>query len=243
MKIETKKLKKYTTVYNQIIEMIQNGQLPSSGRLPSELDLAESLNVSRTTLRQALLLLKEDGFITMKKGSGNFIKKSEIGPSSGLEKLGHPIYKFCTETINFSEIQYTIEPPSAHFLSLDSGTNNLVLSVDRQYFSKDEFIGKAFSIIPIKLVEHYDLNIKDEGEIQEFVDKMIFKIAYSSSMEIKMVRSNKVIKMLSGKSENKEYVLFSEILRNEGGKMLMYNKYHIPAENVVITTRNYNNFQ
>ena len=72
-----KKIKepKYVTIYNILFKMITLGEFSKNDRLPSEPDLARDLGVSRTTLRQALTLLQEDGLIKIIRGKGNFITK------------------------------------------------------------------------------------------------------------------------------------------------------------------------
>ncbi len=71
---------KSTKVYEQVIEQIQtmiaNGELKRGDKLPSERQLAEQLQVSRTSVREALRALQIIGLIEVKQGDGNFIKES-----------------------------------------------------------------------------------------------------------------------------------------------------------------------
>ena len=46
---------------------------PDGGQIPSEEELSDMLGISRGTLRQALSILDEEGFIVRKHGSGTFI--------------------------------------------------------------------------------------------------------------------------------------------------------------------------
>jgi len=71
---------KSTKVYEQVIDQIQmmiaNGELKRGDKLPSERQLAEQLQVSRTSVREALRALQIIGLIEVKQGDGNFIKES-----------------------------------------------------------------------------------------------------------------------------------------------------------------------
>ncbi|AKL97182.1 transcriptional regulator GntR family [Clostridium aceticum] len=71
---------KNTKVYEHIIEQIQNmivdGTLKQGDKLPSERDLAESLKVSRASVREALRALEIIGITEVRQGEGNFIKTS-----------------------------------------------------------------------------------------------------------------------------------------------------------------------
>ncbi|MCZ3394540.1 GntR family transcriptional regulator, partial [Enterococcus faecium] len=49
---------KYVKVYNKILKMIEQGQLISGEKIPSEEILTKEFDVSRVTLRTALSLLK-----------------------------------------------------------------------------------------------------------------------------------------------------------------------------------------
>ena len=72
-------------VYNQIAEAVRNGRYGVGSQLPSEPDLCEALGVSRTVLREALVLLEEDGLLVLKRGIGRFVAKNR--PTTGLKRL------------------------------------------------------------------------------------------------------------------------------------------------------------
>lgn len=73
------------TIAEQIKEMIYSGELAPEDRLPSERDLAVSLRTGRMTVREALRMLEESGFILIRQGAegGAFIKKLD---GSGMTK-------------------------------------------------------------------------------------------------------------------------------------------------------------
>lgn len=60
-------------VVAQIEELIAAGILKQGRKLPSERDLAESLNVSRPKLREALHALEERGLVQIRHGEGTFV--------------------------------------------------------------------------------------------------------------------------------------------------------------------------
>ncbi len=60
-------------IIREIKLLIDSGQIPLGGRLPSERDLANLLNVSRSSLREALKALSILGIIDNRHGDGNFI--------------------------------------------------------------------------------------------------------------------------------------------------------------------------
>lgn len=71
---------KNTKVYEQVIDQIKNmiikGTLKKGDKLPSERELVEHLQVSRTSIREALRALQIIGLIECKQGEGNYISQS-----------------------------------------------------------------------------------------------------------------------------------------------------------------------
>ena len=63
-------------IIREIKLLIDSGQIPPGGRLPSERDMANLLNVSRSSLREALKALSILGIIENRHGDGNFITAS-----------------------------------------------------------------------------------------------------------------------------------------------------------------------
>lgn len=69
----------------QICELIRQGQVLPGDRLPSERELAERLQVSRASLREALSALEISGLIETRHGGGTFVRDFyEFGVTSPL---------------------------------------------------------------------------------------------------------------------------------------------------------------
>ena len=72
---------------HRLLQLIHLGLVPEGERLPSERDLAERLQVSRVTLREALKVLKDTGLVEIRRGryGGAFVRHLPTAPSNGLE--------------------------------------------------------------------------------------------------------------------------------------------------------------
>lgn len=68
----------YVQIANSLLERVRSGNLSVGDRLPSERQLAEELQVSRMTVRQALQLLRERGMIEPHQGRGSFVREPKI---------------------------------------------------------------------------------------------------------------------------------------------------------------------
>jgi DNA-binding FadR family transcriptional regulator len=75
-------------IYEDILEMILNGEFSVGSKLPTEHVLSDQLNVSRPVLRQSLKQLKVDGLIVSRQGSGSYVKRRPIGAVLDLAPAG-----------------------------------------------------------------------------------------------------------------------------------------------------------
>ncbi|WP_025131346.1 FadR/GntR family transcriptional regulator [Pseudomonas sp. PH1b] len=66
-------------VVNAIRTEIDSGRLAPESRLPTEQQLAEQLNVSRSVIREAIAQLKADGVLIARRGLGSYISKTPAG--------------------------------------------------------------------------------------------------------------------------------------------------------------------
>jgi GntR family transcriptional repressor for pyruvate dehydrogenase complex len=63
----------YEQIVGQIEQLILQGKLRPGDQLPSERELAEQFNVSRTAVREAVKALREKGLVEIETGRGTFI--------------------------------------------------------------------------------------------------------------------------------------------------------------------------
>ena len=66
-------MNKFFKIYLELREKIEHRQYRSNSLLPSENELAREYNVSRETIRKALLLLLENGYIHKIQGKGSIV--------------------------------------------------------------------------------------------------------------------------------------------------------------------------
>ena len=66
-------LKVFERVAVQIEQRILDGELRSGDRLPTERELAEQFQVSRTAVREALKILAQKGLVDMRPGRGTIV--------------------------------------------------------------------------------------------------------------------------------------------------------------------------
>ncbi|MEH7252869.1 trehalose operon repressor [Neobacillus niacini] len=64
---------KYQIIFNTIVGQIKNGEIPPNSLLPSENELKDQYDTSRETIRKALNLLAQNGYIQKVRGKGSIV--------------------------------------------------------------------------------------------------------------------------------------------------------------------------
>lgn len=104
----------YRMIADQIAGRIRAGDFPRGRRLPSERDLAEQLQVSRASIREALIALEIEGYVEVRVGTGVFVADKEggsmapAGPNAGASHGADDIGPF-----DLLEARLLIEPECA----------------------------------------------------------------------------------------------------------------------------------
>ena len=229
LNIKPKELR-YVTVYNKLFKMINEGTFLEGSRLPSEPELAKFIGVSRTTLRQALALLQDDGLIKNIRGKGNFIIKSEITKDVGLEKIGHPIYKSLDEDIDDVEITLRIEPSTDYFNKVLVKNTAAVVLIDRWYKHKGKAIAYTFTLIPIETISLLNIDLNDKKQLKDFLENKLYEIANDVLTEIKYSTSgNFAAKQYPIASEDK-FFLIQETIYKDNEFPIVSNKHYLPIK-------------
>lgn len=68
---------KYVQLFDKLKEDILQGVYQDGQRLPGENEMADGFGISRQTVRQALALLEQEGYIQRRQGSGTYVHKVE----------------------------------------------------------------------------------------------------------------------------------------------------------------------
>ena len=103
------------SVAESILTMITFEKRFSAGeKLPNELNLAEELNVSRTTLREAIRILVAYGILEIQRGKGTFVTENAFKQPEDLEQLSN----IRVNAKDLYEIRLIFEPESAYYAAL-----------------------------------------------------------------------------------------------------------------------------
>ena len=71
----------YRQIADQLAELVRRGEFKPGDRLPSERDLSQQFNVSRASVREALIALEIDGLVDVRVGLGVFVNAAPAANS------------------------------------------------------------------------------------------------------------------------------------------------------------------
>ncbi|MCL2400949.1 MAG: GntR family transcriptional regulator [Defluviitaleaceae bacterium] len=100
----------YVQMMNALIKQIQNGTFNQEDQLPSERELCAIYGVSRSTVRQAIQEMENDGYVNTYKGKGTFVASNRLSQEmSGLYSFTEYMKKsgktISTKLVNFTKIK------------------------------------------------------------------------------------------------------------------------------------------
>ena len=133
-----------------IIESIASGNLKAGDSLPTELELCQMLDLSRTTVRQALSELVAEGKVYRIKSKGTFISKPKIMQSfmQNIESFNEQMLSMNMTPRTEILLRELIPAPVEVAEALQIKPGETVLHISRKRFANDE---------PILIVDNYML--------------------------------------------------------------------------------------
>lgn len=151
----------FMPLYHQLkeifLEKIENEELKEGDMIPSENELQQIFDVSRATVRNAIQLLVNEGFMEKKKGKGTFVKRRKIE-----EQL--PVLKSFTEEMierdaskKVISVKYTKASPAI--------SSHLGMSSDESVFSLKRLMvvdGKPLGILHSYIPARYKLGLDED---------------------------------------------------------------------------------
>lgn len=126
-----------------------------AGRIPSETELATDLGVSRTTIRDALSRLEQEGSIYRKQGAGTFVNEPGLQIKSRLEEIWS--YEEVlrdhgyTPSVRVGEIR-TERADDQAAVELKIGTGEPVVVIEKLFLENDLPVILTTNRIPERLV-------------------------------------------------------------------------------------------
>ncbi len=223
---------RYVSVYDVLLKRIQDGVYTPGAQLPGENDLSREFGVSRNTLRQALLLLHEDGYVMNIKGKGTFVQLPYADGNDSLETIPNPMVSNAIHTVDRIETHYSfrnISDKNRVLFGLDS--SNILVFLTQTFYAGEKRIGCSLVLIPYILLQQNRVTISEE-EIASFYTRVISNEEYAMEGSIRVVTPRAPVTDLMGMTMREETLfMFDDILYDRNHKAVLSQKlFMIPDE-------------
>lgn len=232
-KLDKLKRPLYINVYDELLLQITKGEYQAGSQLPSEPELARKLGVSRATLRQALVLLQDDGLVRNIRGKGNFVLESfQKQEDVQLEKLGNPVHKCHISTFDQIDVHYRLDPETEHTKQVLKRDSSAVVALERLYRSEGQLLAYAFTFMSMQTVESLSLDLNDKKQLLDFLENVAYEIANHGSIEIKHTHTVNLADPKEKLIGQDDCFLLLESLYSitEPDLPLMYTKFYLPQQ-------------
>lgn len=186
-------------------------------KLPNENDLSHELNISRTTLREAIRILVTNGILEIKRGRGTFIRKN-LNP----DKIGSMQHLSNTkmEVRDLYEMRLIFEPEAAYYATLRASEMEMkrILNFGRQI---EEKISKGEDRTEIEHAFHMSIA---KATHNEFMNRLM-PVIYQAIDKGVALSEKKEMVVRDTINDHKIIMEFMEARNAEGARNAM--KIHI----------------
>ena len=218
-----------------LLSLIDDGTYQPGERLPSEIDLAAQLGISRPTLREALLRLEQQGVISRRHGVGTFISSRTPILESGLqilesvERQAHRI-GLNTQVVDLNVMERPATSKELAMLSLSTSKPADVLSVDRVIAVEGKSIAYLKDVVPLAYLRQKDLGEQFSGSVLDILLQRGTPLPTTSHTEIMAEGAKGQVASRLGISPGTALLKLVGQLYNHDERVLDYSiSYFIPG--------------
>lgn len=210
--------------------MIDQGKLKQGERLPSEYELSELLGVSRGTIRQALVLLRESGLIYQHQGKGNFLRPGGEHVGAGLEKVSNNPKQFASIPIEERRVQVEYYPATTTVQRhLERRESTLLAQFHIQYRAEGTAVAYRLYFVPYENLDTYQVDLESEEALMDFLDRFLQEEISSSDMTVSCVEAREQVAAHMERKLGTPLLCFTEQMRRRDGTVALYVKsYYDP---------------
>ena len=160
----------YMAIKNQLLQMFRSQQFENN-RLPSEADLAKALDISLTTLRESLMILALEGYITKKHGAGNYVHPSTLDFENRI--FFNECLQLSGYTAQLKLIDQCVVPASEEIAAqLRINTGDPLLQTTKLHYADNNPAILAITSIPKSLFVNPEIQMIDDPDYLYLHDMM-----------------------------------------------------------------------
>ena len=217
-------------IYEEIVRNIKKGIFKKGDKLPNEIELSKMLKVSRASLREALLLLEEDGYLINKRGIGRTIAENNKKTFTLLAPNVEPIKVLTSKGLDLkSRVIYEQKPSLFIANKLKSKRKVRVMVIEQDILFKDKVVGYILNFVPLSIISEINSRVYDQP-VYELISR---KVNLSSiNVEFKATAAGKSYGSKLGTKPSTPVLLVEETFYSEIKKPVLYLRNYLLTEKI-----------
>jgi GntR family transcriptional regulator len=213
-------------VHNEMAALIRGGQMRPGDQFPTEAELVARYQVARTTIREALKLLEQDGLLHVQHGVGRFVAAYVERPITRLESVTEMMKSLGYQVSNrvLSVEQTPADEDAGRALGIATGTP--VISLERVRLQGSEPLIYSVDVIPAGLVDGDWAKIDWNGSLGDLLRSAGHPMS-SALAEIRAVTlPSETARRVGAPPRTSWLLLKATHLDREGRPVLFSHDYH-----------------
>jgi len=150
-------------VAEDVRQMILDKNLKPGDKLPNEIDLAALINVSRSTIREAIKILVSTNVLTVRRGLGTFVSET---PGIAKDPLGVHFMEEENLLKHFFEMRMLIEPQMVA-IAVVRGTDKEIRAIESAYDDVVALLNKGVNHTEADIAFHNSIAKATHNPIME----------------------------------------------------------------------------
>ncbi len=211
-------------VRDQIRDLVEREGLGPGDRLPTEAEIGDRFDVARTTVREAMKLLEQDGLVDVRHGLGRWV--------SSLPVLERPITRLESATEMMQGLGYSVtnrlldvrtrEADADEASALGLARNAKVIQLERLRLHRDEPFIYSVDVLPLTLIAGPIEAVEWAGPLLSQLEARGHRVV-SATAEIKAVALPRSVVVKVGLRTSVPWLLMVHSNFDESGRPLIYS--------------------
>lgn len=219
-----------TQISSLLIHELREGEFAAAERLPSEVELAQRLGVSRTVIRDALSDLEREGMVERVRGIGTVINRDIVRLENRLD-LKVEYYDLIRSSgcrPSSDSIQLRLEPASQEMADkLDIDVDEMLIVCEKRVLAGDIPVIYSVDSLPRSLIDVPDYTVIDWSQpIFDILDRYCGMIVISSICRVRAVMGPPEIRRRLALPEGEALLELEELGSGKLGRPVMHSTGH-----------------
>lgn len=221
---------KYSIIANDIKQKIEDNIYKVNDKLPDEITLSRDYSCSRMTIKRAIDILVNEGFITKSRGAGTFVRPQQKINENKHYYSNHPStfgfyntfknYSYHTEIKNFK----VIEASSLISSKLQLKLNEFVYFIERVRYIDGIPIIFETSYLPVDKIPGLTKDVLEDS-LYNFIEK---------KLNIKIFNADKFIRAILPTENDFNYLKATNSTPILEVEHIIYSNKNIPLEFAIV---------